>query len=228
MDDLHVFDNGVRLHRSHLLPQQLERYALVNLHEPVEEEWVKRLAASVGGAPGVFVDIGAAVGYYCFLVHQLNPAMELHAFEPFAENRSHLEENRLVNGSPVIHVHPEAIAAKAGTAVLQGAGFQAYLAPGRGGTIVATTTIDAVAAAIGRPIDLLKMDIQGGEAEALAGAADSFRLRRVRNWIVGTHSPQIHAACLRTFERYSYRVLFESPTVEHQPDGMVVAATGRR
>lgn len=93
---------------------------------------------------------------------------------------------------------------------------------------MATTTIDAFAESLGRPIDLVKIDIQGGEVDALLGAEQTLRNRRVHNWIVETHGPQIHRPCAQIFERFSHRMLLDAPKVEHQPDGMVVAATGKR
>jgi FkbM family methyltransferase len=231
MPDTHTFDNGIRVLAEHLIQPQIERYAKgPNLHEPIEEEWVVKLIGTLGGGPGVFVDVGAAIGYYCFFVHRLNPKVELHAYEPDPANRDRIGQNLPLNGTPTVQVHPEGVAAKAGGGTLVGEGFTGCVVGGKapGGRAVATTTIDQIAAGLGGPIDLLKMDIQGGEADALIGAEQVLRSRAVKNWIVGTHSPQLHAYCVDTFRKFSHRVLFESMRVDYQPDGLVVAATGRR
>ena len=50
------FDNGVRLLRTHLEPEQLTRYPEnpIVLHEPHEERWFTSLLfASVGAAGGI-------------------------------------------------------------------------------------------------------------------------------------------------------------------------------
>jgi FkbM family methyltransferase len=226
---LHTFANGIRVHAGHLIQVQIDRYAAgVNLHEPVEENWIGKLMG-VGSAPaGVFVDVGAAIGYYCFLMHQLKPGFELHAYEPDVQNRARLVENLELNGTPTVHLHELGVAAQTGSASLMGDGFGACVVPGRGGKQVQTTTVDAIVAALGKTVDLLKMDIQGGEGPALLGATQVLRDRSVRNWVIGTHSPELHEFCIETMRHFNHRIIFESQDVEHQPDGLVVAATGRR
>ena len=104
----------------------------------------------------------------------------------------------------------------------------ACVVPGRGGTQVQTTTIDEITAGFRRPVDLLKMDIQGGEGPAFLGASRSLRDRSVRDWVIGTHSPDLHHFCIQTLRHFNHRIIFEALNVEHQPDGLIVAATGRR
>jgi FkbM family methyltransferase len=240
MPDIHTFDNGVKIHRRHLLDVQIERYKQINLHEPEEERWIEKLVEAIGkgrsddggddggGGGGVFMDVGAAVGYYCFLVHLLDPTIELHAFEPMETNRQHLAQNAKLNGIESINVHPEAVSSRVGSANLAGEHYVARLDPRNPGVTVPTTTIDAFQESLGTPIDLVKIDIQGGETDALMGAVRSLRDRLVRNWIVGTHHPRIHQWCLDAFKHHGLRVLFESQQVAHQPDGLIVTATGKR
>ncbi|MBL9033028.1 MAG: FkbM family methyltransferase [Phycisphaerae bacterium] len=222
MSEVHEFSNGVRLRRDHLLPVQLERYAEINLHEPEEEAWITKMLDEIGEA-GLFVDVGAAVGYYCFLVARLRPKFEIRAFEPDAANRARLAENRALNGNPTIRLHAQAVCDRIGSATLAGEGFMAMLAPGQGKP-VPTTTLTEIAAGAGRPIDLLKMDIQGGEHAALIGAEGALKQRLIRRWIVGTHHPDLHAWCVDRFRGHKYRIVFEAAQVPHQPDGMIVAA----
>jgi FkbM family methyltransferase len=204
---------------------QVERYAAgLNLHEPVEEEWVVKLLQSLPPGRAVFVDVGAAVGYYCFLVAKHRPDAELHAYEPDPENHARIRENAALNGVTGIHIHGEAVGPQRGFAVLVGSGFTGFLAPPGtpGGRPVAMTTIDDIAAGLGT-VQLLKMDIQGGEVMALMGAQRALQNRLVINWVVGTHSAQIHAMCLDLFRKHGYRILFEALKIEHQPDGLIVA-----
>lgn len=222
---VHTFDNGVRLYAHHLIQPQIDRYtAGPNLHEPVEEDWIARTIAGLPG--GTFVDIGAAVGYYCFFVRRLNPTLRLHAYEPDADNRARLRENAALNAVPDISIHEEAIAPIAGGGILVGGGYVGFVAPPTAewstrGRAVPTTTIDAITRSLG-PIALLKMDIQGGEYDALGGAGEALRKGAIANWIIGTHSPQIHQACLDILRPHA-QVVFESQRVEHQPDGIIVA-----
>ena len=229
-DAVHTFDNGLRVYARHLIPVQVERYAAgVNLHEPEEEAWITKLAKGLPPGRAVFVDIGAAIGYYCFLVAKARPDAELHAYEPDTDNHARLRENAALNGGVNVTIHSEGVGPFAGQAVLVGSGFTGFLAPPNAapGRAVPMTTIDAIARALGG-IGLLKMDIQGGEAAALAGAGEALKARTIANLVVGTHSPQLHAECLAVFQRAAYRILFESMRVQHQPDGMIVAATGKR
>ncbi|MFN0132692.1 MAG: FkbM family methyltransferase [Phycisphaerales bacterium] len=221
MSEYHEFANGIRVRREHLMPIQMERYKEINLHEPEEEAWLVKMLDEIGET-GVFVDVGAAVGYYCFLVARLRPKFEIRAYEPDATNRARLAENRALNGNPVIRLHAQAVSDRLGSANLAGEGYMAMLAPGEG-KAVPTTTLSAVAEGAGRPIDLLKMDIQGGEHAALMGAEAALKKRQIRRWIVGTHHPDLHAWCVDRFRGHKYRIVFEAAQVPHQPDGMVVA-----
>lgn len=226
MEESHLFANGLRLYTRHLLPVQIERYkAGLNLHEPVEESWIEKLVKAAPPGPLVFVDIGAAVGYYCFLVAKHRPAAELHAYEPDVANHAKLAENAALNGVTGVRVHPEGVGPHKGAAVLVGSGYTGFLAPpgAAPGRSVPMTTIDEITHALGT-VSVLKMDIQGGETVALAGAARSLREKRVKAWVVGTHSAELHAECLGVFRKSGYRVLFEALRVDHQPDGLIVAS----
>ena len=60
---------------------QQGRYSKVNLHEPSEEELLARALALT--RPGdVFVDVGAAIGYYTILVAGARPEMRVYGFNP--------------------------------------------------------------------------------------------------------------------------------------------------
>jgi hypothetical protein len=72
------------------------------------------------------------------------------------------------------------------------------------------------------PLDLVKVDVQGDELRVITGAGPAFS--QVRGWIVGTHSPAIHSACVEEFNRRGVAILFEDAAPPHQPDGLIVAA----
>ena len=57
------------------------------------------------------------------------------------------------------------------------------------GTSTGSVTLDQVARDLPGPI-LVKMDIDGGETDALAGAPELIR-RRDSRWIIETHSPEL-------------------------------------
>lgn len=101
-EDVYEFDNGVRLARRFLTPGQLARYKLnpVVLHEPAEEAWLSALL--FGATKGaVFVDVGAAAGYYCMLALRMRPNLAVVAVNPSAYFRGALETNAALQRPPV-------------------------------------------------------------------------------------------------------------------------------
>ena len=70
----HTFDNGIKVYDDHLLPLQRERYKKHNVHEADEEEHFINIIRSLP-PDGVYLDIGAAVGYYAMLARRLSPPL---------------------------------------------------------------------------------------------------------------------------------------------------------
>jgi hypothetical protein len=67
-----------------------------------------------------------------------------------------------------------------------------------------STTIDAIAKTRFLP-DFIKIDIEGGEAEALAGATQVLAERRP-SLIIEVHSVEQEELCIRTLQEYGYLV----------------------
>lgn len=131
-------------------------------------------------------DVGAHVGLAATRFRELFPLASMHCFEPFPESFELLRA--AVAGSSPLELHPLALAAAEGEAefsVNRNSATNSLLAsnadaelywrgdtPVTTGTLkVRTTTVDAFAAERGiGSIDILKMDVQGGEYEVLQGA----------------------------------------------------------
>jgi FkbM family methyltransferase len=147
--------------------------------EPNEFSFLDRMLK-----PGmVFVDVGANDGYYTlFAAHQVGPAGRVVSVEPSSRERGHLERNLTLNGFGNVEVVAAALGAAAGQADL-------YLAHGvhtGHNTLgrfahddvvparverVPLETLDAVVARFGLPrVDVVKIDVEGGEANVIAGA----------------------------------------------------------
>jgi hypothetical protein len=91
----HVFANGIQACHDHVRVQQ-GRYSKVNLHEPSEEELLSRALALI--RPGdVFVDVGAAVGYYTLLVASTHPEARVYGFNPSEWFRKQMAHNVRLN-----------------------------------------------------------------------------------------------------------------------------------
>jgi len=127
--------------------------------------------------PGAhFVDVGAHIGYYTLLAAALvGPRGWVWAFEPAPDTHGLLLEQIRRNGLANVRVERLAVGSASGEApfflhpargkssLYQGAGT-------RGPIIVPVTSLDAYFGERGWPqVDVVKMDIEGGEVEALIG-----------------------------------------------------------
>lgn len=128
--------------------------------------------------PGdVVIDAGANVGAYTLLFAQwVGPSGRVFAFEPAPETRASLERHLRLNGLvDRVEIVPAAIAAENGEArfAVDGHGGASHLfpVPESAGVIeVATTSIDAFCAKRRIQPNLVKIDVEGAELEALRGA----------------------------------------------------------
>ncbi len=86
---------------------------------------------------GVFVDVGAAIGYYVILAKRISPQLEIHAFEPFGLFRKYLRENLTLNqiDRDEVVLHSTALSSRPGTALFRKAGFGSSLVDEASGTL---------------------------------------------------------------------------------------------
>lgn len=116
-------------------------------------------------------DVGAYIGYFALLMRRAAGAGNVYALEPDPANRSRLEEVLRLNDASDIHVIPTAAGSYDGeVSLVQHEGHPATSAlQGAAGLTVPVTTLDTLAARIGAP-RLIKMDVEGAEAEILRAA----------------------------------------------------------
>lgn len=141
-------------------------------------------------AADVFVDVGAYSGIYTVLACIANPSLRVVAFEPNVVKIQQITANVTANGlKDRVTIIGKALAAKSGvatlsippddsTASLNGAG------PDDRVTNVVVTTGDLALASL--PVGLVKIDVEGLEAEVVAGMSRT----------LSTHRPKIIAECL--------------------------------
>lgn len=137
---------------------------------------------------GVFFDIGANVGFFSLLAaRNVGPSGWVHAFEPVPANVARIRANARRNGLRNIDVLEAAVSDSAGTTTL-------LLAAHPGGAVIAsagappdpigsievsTVTIDdLVDGRRVRPPTVVKIDVEGAEAEVLTGMARTLRSHR--------------------------------------------------
>lgn len=139
--------------------------------------------ASIAGPGMSVVDVGAHLGYFTLQsARRVGSSGHVFAFEPSPDLLPLLRRTVAENGmSDAVEVVPSALANDVGTAMLYAGDadsmlsslYSAAAASGDavpGGLVVACTTLDAWAAARGwPPIDIVKIDVEGGEVAVLKG-----------------------------------------------------------
>lgn len=184
------------------------------------------LLARATASGATFYDIGAHAGYYSLAASRLvGPAGKVFAFEPDAQNladlRRHLARNRLSN----VTVVPNPVGQAHGTMVNFGGEHSSYkgrVIEGAGAGALRLLSLDGWRAESGAPLpDVIKMDVEGFEAEALNGAADILRALRTV-WLIGLHGDPQTIGCVELLRRHGYRVFeFDGrEIIEGAPSGL--------
>lgn len=242
MQDIHQFDNQIKVYKHHLLDLQINRYQNINIHEPEEEKWfLQMLEYYKKVSRPILLDIGAAIGYYSILAKKAIPNLEIHAFEPFQEHAQYMRDNILLNNLSLddIKVHEVAISDKIGKSQFQLDTFSSVLinTPPQNFfrrllkkqevasniTYVQTISLDDLCSKLNHTISLAKVDVQGFEIQVLRGAKQALQKKQIKTWIIGTHSSQLHQDCLSLLQHDGYSIHFEEKVIENQPDGIIVA-----
>jgi FkbM family methyltransferase len=151
-------------------------------------------------------DIGANVGFFTLLAARLaGPAGRVIAIEPLPRNldllRRHLALNAVVNAV----VLAQAVADAPGTALFAtGASPSMGRLDAKHGLAVEVTTIDTlVESGVAPAPNVIKMDIEGAESRALAGARQTL-LRHRPIILLSTHGWAQHDACWSLLDELGY------------------------
>lgn len=178
----------------------------VGLYELDTARWLRRLLR-----PGMsFADCGANIGYFTLLAARLvGPAGRVDAFEPDPVNRarleSHIADNLRAGHDAPVRVHPVALASQPGTVTLFRAagsdanhGMSSLFRDAAAGTAetssshqVPTARLDQLLAA---PPDVVKIDIEGAEFDAIKGMAGILAGDRPPAMIIEHNPPSARAA----------------------------------
>ena len=195
-------------------------------YEPQETQLAQRLLK-----PGMTVlDVGANWGYFTLTcAHLIGPKGRVIALEPHPSLSAMLAANVRSNGLAQVETIAVAAGATAGTR-----GFVGFTPDGgnsgvsraasaserpdfESGTVVLDDLLDARRVA---RVDLVKMDIEGGEVEAIKGMAAGLAQRRYRFMVLECHPGLIAQSgstlerCLAPLVQASYR----GWRIDHSPE----------
>ncbi len=170
---------------SEMLQRQFYFFGTYFLEEDILECWENEAKSA-----NVIFDVGANAGIFSLAALAVQGGATVHAFEPTPEIATRLRNTAVLNGLERLHVHEVAVSNAEGHAVLrrwrgesgdnEGMNFITTAIADSGAERVPTVRLDRFCEdrAIER-IDLLKLDIQGNEHQALAGAEPMLSAGRV-------------------------------------------------
>jgi FkbM family methyltransferase len=171
-----------------------------------EKELQKLLVRTL--RPGDVVwDIGANVGFFTLLAARLvRPGGCVVAIEPQPRNLELLWRHLVLNAVTGATVVEGAVSDAPGTAAFDTAGSPSmgHLTAGEGIAVTVHTIDGLVAGGVPAP-RVIKMDIEGAESRALAGAAHTLARHRPL-LLLSTHGHAQHDACWTMLEAAGYRL----------------------
>jgi hypothetical protein len=165
----------------------LDRSSHLRLICGVYEPSIRSFLSKYSIRAQVYYDIGANAGYYSLLFASQEVAQQVHSFEPNPRLIADFEQNLKLNPglSPKITLHPTAL--------------------GNGNIGVALDEL-VCDGKVPWP-DLVKIDVDGPEAEILRGSREILRTQRAV-WIVETHSAPLEQEVESIFHEAGYRTRF--------------------
>jgi FkbM family methyltransferase len=232
--DTYGWDSSIRLGGTHYTVG-LRSSEIYVLEEILHYRLYDRIEHYVPGRDWVVFDLGANVGMVSML--EAKRGAEVYAFEPNPGCFRRLLKNVLANGlDDRIHAFNIAVGAEVGAGVMQvekggttGGTVVFGGAAGQAG-LVGVTTLDQIAPAIGvSQIDLLKIDVEGAEVDALRGATRT--LGMTARVILEYHSVALLRETEAILERHGFVVeqrIVYFPEVPEQGQGEVGILYARR
>ncbi|MCB9173547.1 MAG: FkbM family methyltransferase [Flavobacteriales bacterium] len=204
-----VFTNSTGL-KFHI---NLSEYVMKQIYmfDIYEKPYVRYLSSFPNNQIKKIIDIGANIGNYTLALKHAYPDSEIHSFEPNSTNHLRLTKNIELNGFKNIHVNKVGLSDKKGELKLffdeknMGAATLAENVGSKHETILLETLDNYCVQNNITNIDLLKIDIEGGEINCLKGAVDI--LEKTTKGIIQLEVDYGHCKRLG----YSAKELFDFP-----------------
>jgi FkbM family methyltransferase len=161
--------------------------------------------------PGkIFYDIGANVGFLTLLASDLVCNGKVIAFEPLPVNAAYLRRHLELNHIQNVEVYEAAVSDQSGRENFSGSDHIDFRGCGKleqcGGRTVATVTLDSLIQTQGLPApDFIKMDIEGAEARAIAGAEYCLKTYRPVMFL-GTHGANVRRQCSEKLTSWGFEI----------------------
>ncbi|MDZ4821556.1 MAG: FkbM family methyltransferase [Planctomycetota bacterium] len=216
---------------SEMLQRQFYFFGTYFLEEHILDCWENEAK----GAKVIF-DVGANAGIFSLVALAVKPDAVVHAFEPTPEIATRLRDTAAMNGLYQLHVHEMAVYSGHGQVALnrfrgdagenEGMNYVTALPKDACGEFVPAVCLDRFCDdhAIHR-IDLLKLDIQGNEHEALAGAAHLLNTGRIGtiftelNWAQNPGATSPATESIRILEQAGFRFSKPGGRMQWQESG---------
>lgn len=188
------------VHHRDLIGRHIAKYGT---HEPVPTRWIDNYLRTA--RPGLFVDVGANLGWHAVHAAQHRAVETVVAFEPDPFNVWLLDRNLALNGVTNAVVNAVAIGAASGVATLHrykssNYGRHSLLTDyGYDSRSVPMLDLDSALDRFGlgsKPVAVIKIDVEGYEPAVVAGAAKTLARTGA---VILEYSPDLsHAGALST------------------------------
>jgi FkbM family methyltransferase len=176
---------------------------LAFLHEIAVKGAYDRFSTLCGSERVVLFDVGANCGFFSLIRCLTNPGLNAYCFEPHPDTYRRLQRNIFINECQgrVVAINA-AVGADCGECHLQispdssmgvVAGSSMAGANALGSVTIRMLALDAFARSEGITPDLIKIDVEGFEAQVLKGATAC--LKSARSVVVECHSRQLANEC---------------------------------
>jgi FkbM family methyltransferase len=176
----------------------------VGHYEPVVEACIERYLR-----PGdLAFDVGAHLGYMTICMARLvNATGKVVAFEPDPDVIRILNSNLARNNHTItaaVTTQPTAIGATTGQATFTPGSDNSTgrLTEGGSDLLVSAITLDEATTRFGTP-QLIKMDIEGGELDALKGASELLKIGQT-TFVIELHSPELDRSCTALLQEHGW------------------------
>jgi FkbM family methyltransferase len=169
---------------------------LLILKETIYDD-VYRLSDLEGEGPKLIIDVGAGIGSFSILAASKFPRATVLAFEPYPPTFALLQANVTRNEVPNLEIHPLAVGTQESYSLrrtTQSATASAWAGSGsnRGEIVpVRGSSLDPFVPA--GEVDLLKIDVEGGEIDVLESLATSLS-RRVKRLAIEYHDHLVESS----------------------------------